>query len=329
MKKNKNYFYVFLLPVVVTIIYLVIIGEIYDGVRVDDFLYIKSFLSIISVFIISRMYKENKKILNIILLFFTVFFIINILLNMVNVYQLNRFGLTNYLCSSNLKICKISSDVFFKLKIFRFITISSYFFSIPILILHFANILSNQKFSYNLSLNKKMFYFFIAMMIFSNMIFNIQKIYLSAIQSVQVLNENYYDRFTFKKGGVSYYGWIRVFSNFILDNTSENDSFLLPPQSDIYKMEGNIDYFRWFLYPRKLYHVEDLDNKGYYGVNYIIISAGECDTNDCVWPDFDVPSSNIEKIILIDRKTQKITELHDSDYKYEKFYKKWGIIKLK
>lgn len=330
LKNNSNLQLLLLASLSILLLFFNLVIEMSSGSQIDNFLMIRVFVSISITFLIKKNYHKINKIIVYFSIFWILVFIFNITLNMINVYQLDRFTLVSGFCQNKPDLCDLIYKLFFKLKFFRFITLSSYFFSIPLLILAFSIICDYKKtVSFKNRYLSFFFYLILAIIIFSNLIRSIQVIYLSIIQSVQVLEENYYDRFTFKQGGVSYYGWIRVYSNFVISQIGEDENLLLPPQSDLYKMEGNVNYFRWFMYPRRLYHLEDLDKDENIKVDYIVISAGECDTKDCVWPDYQIENEKIDKIILINRETQKIEELIDIDYEPKHFYQKWGLIKLK
>jgi len=233
-------------------------------------------------------------------------------------------------CYFNENICKIISELFYKFKIYRFITLSTYSFTYPVI---FLIIFKNSRKIFNKvddqNLLKKIFLLLTFSIIISNFLKSFQTIYLSAVQSFQVRNEEYYDRFIFKNGGDSYYGWIKTFSKFIINNTPEDSSILLPPQSVIYKMEGNIYYFRWFLYPRRLFHIENGYISETIKIKYVVISAGECNNSDCVWPDYTINKDDINKIIVIDRKNQKTQVIENKDYQPKDFQNMWGIVELK
>lgn len=323
-KLNSSYVYAIILGIILISFNLFI--EI-SSVSIDSHLLIRSILSVFLIILINGF--KNKKFLKYLLVLFITIFSLNIILNMINVYSLNENSMVQNFCQQNGSICSSLTVLFFKFKIFRFITLSSYFFTIPIFILIAASqeIPKINK-EIGVNIHQKIFLLIISIMLMSNLFKAFQIVYLSFIQSYQVVEENYYDRFTFKKGGVSYYGWIRVYSNFVINNTEDNVSILVPPRELPYKMEGNINYFRWFMYPRRLYHLEDLEklNKK---ADFIVISAGECENKNCVWPDFYIDESEIENITLINRETQEVTRLENSGYNPSDFNQKWGLIKLK
>jgi hypothetical protein len=134
------------------------------------------------------------------------------------------------------------------------------------------------------------------------------------------------DRFTYKQGGTVYYGWIWPYSQFIIKHTPDNAVLMLPPQSNVWKMEGNSDYFRWFMYPRTLVHA--VDEVIPVGSTHILIALGECGEGECGWPKITIPAERIKQIILIDRETQVETTLNETEYHLDTDRYQWGIIEL-
>ena len=148
----------------------------------------------------------------------------------------------------------------------------------------------------------------------------------ATFRSFQNLSTPYFDRITSSMGGVGYYGWVWPYSQFIKRFTPEDAVILLPTQSNDWKMEGNIYYFRWYLYPRVLVHL----NKNIVpsGTKYLLIARGEC-IIECGWPKFPIPSEKIERIILLDRNTLEEKVVTLESYDPEKYRDSWGIIQLK
>lgn len=251
-------------------------------------------------------------------------FILKMALNMINVYQLENKDWVNNFCTVNLSACEAVVGYFYKLKIYRFITLTNLFFLVPIITLLMidVNIGTDRKIIKNL-----IFKSLLVTLLSGNLIITFNSLVANTVHGVIVRDQSYENRFVYKEGGVSYYGWIKVYADFIKSQVDETSILVLPPQTVNYKMEGNIYYFRWFLYPRELIHIEDL-NKNEQARIFIVISEGECPNNDCVWPNFEISKSEISKIILIDRKTQKVTIDELSAYSPEDFYGKWGLIEL-
>lgn len=301
----------------------------------SEYLIFKTILaaSIVGIFFLLQRSTQLKvrRILRWFTFFWVGAFLLNIGLNLINVYSLGQNQLISSFCAVQTTWCKTAVEYFYTLKLFRFITLSSYFFLFPLFIpfgVKLGRLFPKEIKKYHRV--QKVFLAIILILVATNLAQSVQTMYLSMIHSVQVRNENFYDRFIFKQGGISYYGWIRVYSNFILAETNQTAGILVPPQSLEYIMEGNTNYFRWFLYPRPLYHLEQLENGIESNqVNFVILSAGECDSHQCVWPNFEIPAKRIEYIATIDRETQQVTKLKNVGYTPAKYQNKWGIMKLK
>jgi len=299
------------------------------------YLYLRSVLSLAIVAVYFSLPKSTKakwqRVVAAAMITLAGIYLFNVLLNMVNVYSFQENPAIEAFCAAQAKICTWTVTWFYKLKLFRFITLSSYFFLYPLITLVTLYLGSDlPKATKKHDQFQKVFLGVIFLLLVSNLLRSFHRVSLSVIQSYQIRNENYYDRFIFKEGGTSYYGWIRAFSNFILAQTPENAGLLVPPQALAYKMEGNINYFRWFLYPRRLYHLGDL-NAGLASdeIDYIVVSGGECDSQQCVWPDFAIPATKIERLIFVNREDQSVTVAENVEYLPEKYQNMWGLIKLK
>jgi hypothetical protein len=148
------------------------------------------------------------------------------------------------------------------------------------------------------------------------------------IQMSQNLETPFADRFTYKQGGAHYYGWIWPYSQFIIRATPDTAVIVIPPQNNIWKMEGNQAYFRWFMHPRTLISLND-DGTIPPGTTHILIALGECDEGDCGWPKIAIPAERIRSIRLIDRETQRETVLTETNYELDRSAYQWGIIELR
>lgn len=152
--------------------------------------------------------------------------------------------------------------------------------------------------------------------------------YRDTTQVLLNVNTPFEERFTYRLGGADYYGWVWPYTQFIIRHTPEDATILIPTQSNVWKMEGNAAYIRWFLYPRKTTHI-NTDGSLPQNVEYVLIALGECNEGDCGWPKISIPKDNIEFIALIDRKTLNETVLTNTDYSLDTSLYTWGIIKLR
>lgn len=153
-------------------------------------------------------------------------------------------------------------------------------------------------------------------------------VYKDTFQVMVNTNAAYADRHTYRLGGISYYGWIWPYTQFIIRNTPPTATVAIPPQELPWKMEGNLDYLRWYLHPRKL--VKQLPDGTFPPTTeYILITLGDCGEGDCGWPKVPIKKENITSIVLIDRETEVETILTDIEYVPDTTRFKWGIIQLK
>ena len=222
--------------------------------------------------------------------------------------------------------------IFYTIKLHRFLTLSG-FFIVHLLFLAVSFVLISsarikEKIKLSLTIPTLILVYLLAILFYQTESV-LADDYTVLAQIILNTDTEFEDRITYRLGGTSYFGWIWPYAQFIKRHTEDNSVIVIPPQEMPWKMEGNTDYFRWFMYPRKLYHLEYLQNNPDLKIDYIVISAGECDTKDCVWPDYLIEKEKIEQIILIDRETQKIEFLDDKNFIPVDFYSKWGLIKLK
>jgi hypothetical protein len=123
------------------------------------------------------------------------------------------------------------------------------------------------------------------------------------------------------------------FAIFIKNNTPESSAILIPPQGFPWDKTGNIVYFRYFLYPRKLINGGEKDpGVNINNVDYVLIDYGETNifqygfTN--IWPKFNVDS---EYIIYWNPFDGTVKKIENKKYVYDPDNKTdvWGIIKVK
>lgn len=153
-------------------------------------------------------------------------------------------------------------------------------------------------------------------------------VYKDTLQVMVNTDAAFADRHTYRLGGISYYGWIWPYTQFIIRNTPPTATVAIPPQEMPWKMEGNLDYLRWYLHPRKL--VKQLPDGTFPATTeYILITLGDCGEGDCGWPKVPIKKENIASIGLIERETEDETFLTDTEYVPDTTRFKWGIIQLK
>lgn len=94
-----------------------------------------------------------------------------------------------------------------------------------------------------------------------------------------------------------YYQWGNYYNymKFVKDNTSENATIIIPPQTSPWLSSGNILLDRYFLYPRNLVQLGLTIPDGQSEDAYIMVYKGEwCDDHDCeVWPAQTIKAKEI------------------------------------
>lgn len=280
--------------------------------------YFVAFLLII-FFFSSGLMKKHKKIFFFkkieLILFPILFFVLfNILANSFNIYQ---FSLPQF---------------FYSLKLHRLVSFSAYSITVLIVMLFLLFLsltLSSSFFKkiYNLVFSKQLFLLIVFIIFFRQAIFATAYAYEQTVLSFSHLDEKFENRFAIKLGGQSYYGWIKPYTDFILDHSEENSTILIPPQSNVWKMEGNDSYLRYFLYPRKLIHLDSNQVITDTQADYLLIAHGDCGEGDCIWPKEKIPADRIDQMFTIDRETLDVREIF-GDY-YPRETETWGIIKMK
>ena len=123
------------------------------------------------------------------------------------------------------------------------------------------------------------------------------------------------------------------FAMFIKANTPEDAKILIPPQGYPWPQTGNEAYFRYFLYPRKLFNGNENESKvDASAVDYVLVDYGETTISEYgftnVWPKFDVKG---EYILYWNPEIGEIFKDNVGVYKYNETDKseKWGLIKIK
>ncbi len=153
-------------------------------------------------------------------------------------------------------------------------------------------------------------------------------VYKDTLQVAVNTNAAFADRHTYRLGGITYYGWIWPYTRFIVRHTPDTAVIAIPPQAMPWKMEGNLDYLRWYIHPRTM--VKQLPDGTFpASTEYILITLGDCGEGDCGWPKTSLSADKIESIALIERNTEEETVLTQVEYTLDTNKFQWGIIKLK
>ena len=138
----------------------------------------------------------------------------------------------------------------------------------------------------------------------------------SDIYMLAKINFTYDDKMREKWG--YYYDYMK----FIVANTAENGSILLPPQ-DLSSNSGNLGLDRYFLYPRKLVNATEVNVEDVSAFDYIMIVHGD---NGSVWPSNNISADHILKI---NQNTSIVTIKLDDYHPDEISNDEWGLMKIK
>lgn len=284
-------------------------------------------------------FKTNKFVKNCIkitLVFFILLLMMYVFLHFLNIYNLYRFKEVEMFCTKHTDVCATVTSIFFKLKIYRFITLSiSLLLSFILFIggLYFLNTYNSLTKIYIKKYVKSPLLFLSLILIFilflNNMLTISDKIFSLTIKAWNNKHLHFYDRFVPYESGIEHGGWIWEYAKFINKNTNEHETIFVPPQNDIWAQEGNIHYFRWFLYPRNLVQSIDVTADIPLTADYILISRGGWLGGKPGWPKKMPKVECVETIHIINRKTLVAETVSTVDIDKNLNQDIWGIIKLK
>lgn len=275
-------------------------------------------------------------IIKLLILFFFLY-LINFFANSINIYHLDKFDSVTNFCRSNIQICSATSFWFFKLRIYRYISLTSYFFFYVMFLL--AGLLFSEKiYDKTYKIWQKipkvklkyawLFYFLMTYLIFQQMIAVFSVMSKKTVKMIDTLRVPFEQRWEPVMGGRFSFGWIDTYSEFVNSKVSENSTILIPDQTAPWEMEGNKWYFRWFVYPRDLVQMEgstEIPEEA----DYALISYGVFGYHKDVFPNFFIAKEKIEKIILVDQETLEELVIIKEDFDPENYQNKWGVIKFK
>lgn len=280
--------------------------------------------------------KYKPLIVKLLALFF-VLYLINFFTNSINIYHLDKFESVNSFCQTNPNTCLSISNWFFKLKIYRYISLTSYFFFYVMFLLVgllFAEKVYDRTYKIWQKIPKVkikftwLFYFLMTYLIFQQLVLVFSVISRKTVKIIDTLRIPYENRWEAVMGGRYSFGWIDTYSDFVNSQVPEHDTILIPDQIQPWEMEGNAWYFRWFVYPRDLVHLEE-GNIISEEADYVLVTYGVFGYHKDVFPDFEIDKQKIDKIILIDQETLEKTVLSPEDFNPENYQNKWGVIKLR
>lgn len=266
----------------------------------------------------------------------------NFLANYFNVYHLDKYQSVTNFCQSKPSICLLANQYFYKLKLYRFVSLTGYFFLT--LILLFSGLLVsspiykliNRIWQQNFTTSTPkisfryiwLFYILLFLLFFQQLNFILAIASNKTVKIISTLPLPFEERWEVVMGGRDSFGFIKTLADFIKTQVPPGAILLIPNRDSPWSMEGNPEYIRWFLYPIKITQMlesNDIPSE----VEYIMISYGVFDIHKNVFPNFPIGKEKIAKIILIDKETLEIQEIIGEDFIPENYQNKWGVIKLK
>lgn len=313
---------------------LLFLSELSTEVKISNYIY--SSLTTLTLLSVSSLDLAQRKLVAkilknsaLLLAFASVFFI---MLNIVNVYELVSTKSVVSFCLSNTISCELIKETFFRFKIYRFITLSTSFFSWLVLVIGLNWYVLNKNKTKVLKGNSRLATFFIiyvVIILISQSKGIVAGLYSTLIKVPQYISTPYPDRFVVMMKGNNYFGWIYTYTKFIAEHSPEEATILIPPQRHAWEMEGNAGYVRWFLYPRYVRSSSDLSPVIPDDVKFVMISHGTWWSKIHGWPQIEIPAEKIKKIWLINRQTLDQEELGSGNYQYKEGEELWGLIELK
>ena len=268
---------------------------------------------------------------------FVFLYVLNLLANLINVYHLDEYQAVRDFCTSSPKTCQTIVNTFFKLKLYRFVSLTSYFFSYVIFFL-IGLLFSEEIYKKAADLLKNLprvkleyawlFYLLLIYLVFQQLIFVFSTISKRVISVFGTLDTPYEQRWEATMGGRYSFGWMWTYMEFINNHTAENTIILIPDQAAPWEMEGNPFYTRWFIYPRRMVQLDE-NREIPTEADIALITYGIFGHNKEVFPTITIPEENIAEIVLIDRSTLEVTTIMDAGFDPEDYQDDWGFIRFR
>jgi hypothetical protein len=280
---------------------------------------------------------RNRKKIIAILIATILLYAINLVANLVNVYHLGEYQRVQNFCAPRPEQCQAIVDWFYQLKLYRFVSLTSYFFSYVIFFL-VGLLFSEEIYKKTTRLLKTLprvkleyawvFYFLLIYLIFQQLIFVFSAMSKRVVSVFYTLGMPYEERWEASMGGRYSFGWMWTYTRFINEQTAENTIILVPDRAAPWEMEGNPYYTRWFVYPRKMVQLNGATEIPA-EADVVLITYGIFGYHKKVFPTFPISNQRIDEIVLIDRTTLEVTKQTDIDFRPENYQDAWGLIRLK
>ncbi len=262
-------------------------------------------------------------------------FIVYLIIRVINPYNLYRFQVIKDFCQINSQACGNASEWFYTLKIYRLVTLSPQVFfylgGVMLLIYYHAEIRQwVKKTASGQDIISQFFFLLLFILIINHGAGAFNTIVNGFVKTTYAIDTQRNERFEEHFGGRQSIGFIYSFAEFINKYVHENEILFIPPQSGSFVIEGNAQYIRYFIYPRKTTSAEIIEGTEIpEDADWILITYGLDWHQEHVWPRFTIPSEDIERIYLLDRPTGEVTELENTEYTPSYETEQYGLIKLK
>jgi hypothetical protein len=253
-----------------------------------------------------------------------------------NIYDLAQTSFVVFLCRPFSKVCSTAGELFFKFKFFRFITLSPVFF--VELILLFGGIwmitrdtvvCKKLRASLHADLLKTCIYAGVAFLLLQQILLVSDGLVSLSLMTWKSRSLSFADRFVPLTYGIQNQGWIWPYTRFLIAHVPQNATIFIPPQRETWAQEGNADYLRWFIYPRKTLSSTDPTAALPREVDFVIVSNGGWSGGEAGWPKIHIPESEIAQVFLKNRQTFEEKRVDARTYYKNITPDWWGVIELK
>lgn len=277
---------------------------------------------------------------------------LNFLANLINVYHLDKFQSVTDFCIQNGRWCASISENFFKFKMYRFVSLTSYFFMYVIFLIigllfsepiyeRVLKIVSRipqihvRRVKFKKIKFKKvklkyvlLFYFFVVYILSQQLISAFSTMSKNIVKMYYTLAIPYDQRWEAVMGGRFSFGWMKTYADFVNEQTPPNTVILIPNREAPWEMEGNPYYLRWFIYPRDMVQMfESTEIPA--NADYALLTYGVFGYNKKTFPDFSISRDKIEKIIIVNQNNLTVTVKEKNDYNPADYTNVWGLIQFK
>ena len=289
-----------------------------------------------------KIHQRYQRPLLFILAAIVVFYLINLLANLINVYHLERFPSLMGYCEQNEQLCDTIVRTFFQFKVYRFVSLTSYFFMYVIFLI-VGLLFSQQVYKRTLKVWRKLpkirlrrvklkyvllFYFLLVYILIQQLISAFSTISKKMVKMYYTSALPYEQRWEQVMGGRFSFGWMKTYSEFVNAHTPENSTLLIPDMEAPWEMEGNPDYLRWFIYPRKMVQMKG-SSEVPKEADYALLTYGVFGYYKRTFPTFFIGQDQINEIIFVNQNTLEVTRQQNIDYHPEEYKNVWGLIELK